>query len=164
MLHNSQQNVPNSVKCLLNTYVGKAYKINPIIDEIYNIFLFLLRRYFGSRFLVHLLPNQFETSVLIIVNNNIRKIIKKVKVFLFENEVNINAIKAEKKVIGVEEIIAVYSSIPEFSQAGTKTIEPPIPNIPTRNPAKNPEIIQFHIFLELILSVYLRKTKPCFCF
>jgi|688.fasta_scaffold184770_2 hypothetical protein len=164
MLHNSQQNVPNSVKCLLNTYVGKAYKINPIIDEIYNIFLILLRRYFGSRFLVHLLPNQFETSALIIVNNKIRKIIKKVKVFLFENKVNIKAIKAEKKVIGVEEIIAVYSSIPEFSQAGTKTIEPPIPNIPTRNPAKNPEIIQFHIFLELILSVYLRKTKPCFCF
>ena len=79
-------------------------------------------------------------------------------------KVNINAIKVEKNVIGVEEIIAVYSSIPEFSQVGTKTIELPIPNIPTTNPASNPEIIQFHIFLELILSVYLRNTKPCFCF
>jgi hypothetical protein len=163
-LHNSQQNVPNSVKFLLNTYAGKANKINPIIDVIYNIFLILLRRYFGSLFLVHLLPNQFEARALIIVNNRIMKIIKKVKVFLFENKVNINAIKVEKNVIGVEEIIAVYSSIPEFSQVGTKTIELPIPNIPTTNPASNPEIIQFHIFLELILSVYLRNTKPCFCF
>jgi len=85
-------------------------------------------------------------------------------VLWFENNVKINEIKAAKNVIGVDEISAVYSSTSDFNQAGITTIEPPIPKIPTMKPAKKPDIIQFHIFVELILSVYFIKTKPCFCF
>lgn len=43
-------------------------------------------------------------------------------------------------------------------------MEPPTPHTPTVSPAKNAANKEFHIFLDDILSVYLRNTYPHFCF
>jgi hypothetical protein len=59
---------------------------------------------------------------------------------------------AEKKIRGGEVLTALYLSIPEFSQTGTKTIAPPSPKAPPISPAAKPEIMEDHIFLLFILS------------
>lgn len=46
----------------------------------------------------------------------------------------------------------------EFMRAGTTTIEAPIPKIPTTKPPKNPDIIQFHIFVDPIFYDYFINT------
>lgn len=62
---------------------------------------------------------------------------------------------AATKVTGVAEVLAVCSSTPFYIQTGSRTMDDPMPNKPTIKPPKKPDIIQFHIFFELILSLSL---------